>query len=70
MAARWLGCLAGIKEGAVRGQIRASSATFVVRGEKMANRIIREGIRICGRHYRVEAFIEARLDSMCGACCG
>ena len=32
--------------------------------------IIREGIRICGRHYRVEAFIEARPDSTSGACSG
>ena len=43
MAARWLGRLADIKEGVVQGQNRASSVTFVVRGEKMANRIIVAG---------------------------
>lgn len=48
----------------------ASSVTFVVRGGEMANTIIKNGLRIMGRQYRVEAFVEARPDTICGACSG
>lgn len=38
--------------------------------EKLADRIIWDGIRILNRHYRVEAFIVARPDTICGVCSG
>ena len=52
MAARWLGRLTDIRERAERGEIGASSVTFVVKGEKTANSMIKNGIsRILRCHY-------------------
>ena len=36
----------------------------------MADRIIKSGLRVAGRQYQVEAFVEVRPDSICGACSG
>ena len=44
--------------------------TFMAKEEKLADRIIWDGIRILNRHYRVEAFIVARPDTICGVCSG
>ena len=30
--------------------------------------LIRTGLHLLGRHYQVEAFVEARPDTLCGAC--
>ena len=70
LAVIWLGKLADIKARAMRGEISASSITFVVRGEGVANRLIKNGLRIIGKIYQVEAYEEARPDAMCGTCCG
>ena len=70
MAMRWLGRVPDIKERGASGAIRGSSVTFIVRGQPMADRIIKSRIRAVGRHYQVEAFVEARPNSICGACSG
>ena len=70
MQIRWLGRVPDIKERVVADGIRGSSVTFVVRGQLMADKIIKRGVRAAGRHYQVEAFIEVRPDSICGACSG
>ena len=70
MQMRWLGRVPTTKERAARDGIRGSSVTFVVRGQPMADRIIKNGIRVLGRQYQVEAFIEARPDTICGVCNG
>ena len=70
LVVRWLGKLADIKARAMRGEISASSITFVVRGEGVANRLIKNGLRIIGKIYQVEAYEEARPDAMCRTCCG
>lgn len=70
MQMRWLGRVPTIKERVAREGIRGSSVTFVVHGQPMADRIIKSGIRVLGRQYQVEAFIEARPDTICGACSG
>ena len=44
MAMRWLGRVPDIKERGASGAIRGSSVTFVVRGQPMADRIIKNGI--------------------------
>ena len=36
----------------------------------MADKVIRHGVQAVGHHYQVEAFIEVRSDSICGACSG
>ena len=51
-------------------EVRGAPVTFMVRGQKMADRIIEKGLRVLGKHYKAEAFIEVRPDSICGACIG
>lgn len=51
-----------------KGKIQASS--FIVKGEQVADRTIRGGLRILSRHHRVEAVQEARAGSICGICSG
>ena len=70
LAVRWLGKLSEIKERAREGKITASSVTFVVRGEEVAGRLVKNGLRIMGRLYQVELYEEARPDAMCANCCG
>ena len=70
MQIRWLGRVPVIRERAATDGIRGSSVTFVVRGQPMADRFIRSGARAAGKHYQVEAFVEARPDTICGICSG
>lgn len=70
MEMRWLGRVPTIKERYHTQQIRGSSVTFVVRGQGTAERLIKSGLRVLGKQYQVEAFIEARPDTICGACSG
>lgn len=70
MVMRWLGCLANINERLQSGAIVASSVTLAVQGEEMARQILRDGVRLFGRYYRVEEYLEARPDAMCGVCFG
>ena len=67
---RWLGNLAHIKKRYQDGEIVASSVTFAVKGDEMARRILKDGVMLLGLHYRVERYLEARPDAMCGICCG
>ena len=70
MSVIWLGCLPDIRERAETNRIVALLIIFMAKGEKLANRIIWDGFRILNRHYRVETFIEARPDTICGVCSG
>ena len=70
MEMRWLGRVPDIKQRFKNAEVRGASVTFVVRGQQMADRIIRGGLRVLGKHYKAEAFIEVRPDSICGACSG
>ena len=70
MEMRWLGWAPSIKERYHAQQIRGSSVTFVVRCQGTAERLIISGLKVLGKQYKVEAFIEARPDTICGACSG
>ena len=70
MEMRWLGRVPTIKERYHAQQIWGSSVTFVVRCQGTAERLIKSGLRVLGKQYQVEAFIEARPDTICGACSG
>ena len=70
LAVRWLGKLSEIRERAREGKITVSSVTFVVRGEEVASKLVKNGLRIMGRLYQVELYEEARPDAMCANCCG
>lgn len=62
--------LAVIKERVLKGQITASSVTFVVKGEEVASRLVSNSLRAMGKLHQVENYDEARPDAMCGNCCG
>ena len=68
MEMRWLGRVPDIKERYKNTEVRGAWVTFVVRGQQMADRIIRTGFRVLCKHYQAEAFIEVRPDSICRAC--
>ena len=70
MEMRWLGRVPDIKQRYKNAEARGGSVTFVVRGQEMADLIIRKGLRVLGKHYQAEAFIEVRPDTICGACSG
>ena len=70
LAVRWLGKLSEIRERVREGKITASSVTFVVRGEEVAGKLVKNGLRIMGRLYQVELYEEARPYAMCANCCG
>lgn len=56
--------LAEIKARAMRGEMSASSVTFAVKEEEMANRIIKNRVRIMGRIYQVKVYQEAGPHAM------
>ena len=60
---RWLGHLSNIKQRKARGEGVAASVTFAIRGEDAARRAMMEGIRILGRFYRVEEYLEAKCNT-------
>lgn len=70
MEMRWLGWVPNIKERYHAQQIRGSSVTFVVRGQDLADQLIKTGLRVLGKQYRVESFVGAWPDTICGACSG
>ena len=53
-----------------RGEISASSVVFVVKGDKVARRLIKEGIKAAGVWYQVEPFTDVGPYSRCERCRG
>jgi hypothetical protein len=68
IAARWLGRVPQLKERWASGIITASSVVFAVRREDTANRLLKEGVRICGNCFTVERYQEEWLDVQCSNC--
>jgi len=67
---RWLANPRTSRERRQNGQIPASSVVFVVKGSRLAQSLIKKGIKAAGVWYRVEAFTNAGPDSRCELCCG
>ena len=67
---RWLAKPCTIRERRQNGEIAASSVVFVVKGSRLAQSLIKKGIKAAGVWYRVEAFTNAGPDSRCELCCG
>jgi len=67
---RWLANPRTIRESKQNREIAASSVVFVVKGSRMAQRMIKKGIKAAGVWYRVEAFRNAGPDSRCELGCG
>jgi len=47
---------------------KASTVVFAVKGSKMAEKVLKGGLRAAGVKYGVERFINAGPDSFCGIC--
>jgi len=54
-----------IRERRPNGEIAASSVVFVVKGNKVAQRLVKKGIRAAGVWYRVEVYTNVGPESRC-----
>jgi len=68
--ARWLSNLRIIRETEQRGEIQASSVVFIVKGKKVAQRLVNKGEIAAGVRYKVEQYTNAGPDSLCEFRCG
>jgi len=62
---RWLMNPRIIREREQRGEIKASSVVFIVRGKKVAQRLVNKGVIAAGVRYKVEPYTNAGPDSLC-----
>jgi hypothetical protein len=67
---RWLSNPRIIREREQRGEIKASSMVFVVRGKKVAQRLVNKGVIATGVRYNVERYTNAGPDSLYELRCG
>ena len=66
---RWLSNPRIITEREQRGESKASSVAFIVRGKKVAKRLVNKGVIVAGVRYNVEPYTNAGPDSLCELCC-
>jgi len=67
---RWLLNPRIIREREQRGEIKASSVVFIVRGKKVAQRLVNKGVIAAGVQYKVEPYMNVGPDSLCELCHG
>ena len=67
---RWLSNPRIIREREQRGEIKASSVVFIVRGKNVAQRLVNKGVVAAGVRYIVEPYTNAGPNSVCDRCCG
>ena len=67
---RWLSNPRIIREREQRGEINASLVVFIVRGKKVAPRLVNKGVIAAGVRYEVEPYTNAGPVSLCELCCG
>jgi len=67
---RWLLNPRIIREREHSGEIKASSVVFIVRGKKVAQRLVNKGVIAAGVRYKVELYTNAGPNSLCKLCCG
>jgi len=66
---RWLAYPRTIRERRQNAEIAASSVVFVIKGSKMAQSLVREGIKAAGVWYLVETYTNEGPDSRGELCC-
>ena len=66
---RWLANPSTIRERWQNGEIAASSVVFVVQGCKIAQSLVKKGIKAARVWYRVETYTNEGPDSRCELCC-
>jgi len=67
LAISWIGGPKDVQKKKAEGK-KASSVVFAVKGSKMAERVLKGGLRAAGMKFDVEKFIKAGPDSFCGVC--
>jgi len=67
LAINWIGGLKDVQKKKAEGK-KSSSFVFAVKGSKMAEKVLKGGLRAAGIKYDVERFVNAGPDSFCGVC--
>jgi len=67
LAINWIGGPKDVQKKKAEGK-KASSVVFAVKGSKMAEKVLKGGLRAAGMKYDVERFVKAGPDSFCGVC--
>ena len=67
LAINWIGGPKDVQKKNGEGK-KASSVVFAVKGSKIAQKVLKGGLRAAGVKYDVERFMTAGLDSFCGVC--
>jgi len=67
IAINWIGGPKDVQKKKTEGK-KASSVVFAVKGSKMAEKVLKGGLRAAGVKYDVEKFMNAGPDSFCGTC--
>jgi len=67
LAINWIGGPKDVQKKKAEGK-KASSVVFAVKGSKMAEKVLKGGLRAAGVKYDVEKFVNAGPDSFCGVC--
>jgi len=67
LAISWIGGPKDVQKKKAEGK-KASSVVFAVKGSKMADKVLKGGLRAAGTKYEVERFATAGPDSFCGVC--
>lgn len=68
LAVRWLARTEIIYQRWSNKQIDSSSVTFAVKGEGFVEKMIRDGVRVCGRWMRVTQYVQVGPGALCTAC--
>jgi len=67
---RWMANRHNSRERRQNGEIAASSVVFVVKGCKVAQTLLKKGIKAAGVWYQVETYMNEGHDSRCELCWG
>jgi len=67
LAINWIGGPKDVQKKKAEGK-KASSVVFAVKGSKMAEKVLKGGLRAAGVKFDVEKFMNAGPDSFCGTC--
>jgi len=67
LAINWIGGRKDVQKKKAEGK-KASSVVFAVKGSKMAQEVLKGGLRAAGMKYDVEKFVNAGPDLFCGVC--
>jgi len=67
LAISWIGGPKDVQKKKAEGK-KASTVVFAVKGSKMAEKVLKGGLRAAGVKYDVEKFMNARPDSFCRTC--